>query len=74
LNYGIGNLSGILGIDTVTLGENSQLIKIPQTTFGQANKLSIHFAPVPIDGVFGLGFQIITTILINDFFAERSSG
>ncbi|KAI6183084.1 putative aspartic protease [Aphelenchoides bicaudatus] len=56
LNYGIGNVSGFLGMDTVSLGKDNHLIKIPQTTFGQANKLSIHFTNVPIDGVFGLGF------------------
>lgn len=47
-----------MGVDTVSLGSDKRSLPIPGTTFGQANKLSVHFTLVPVDGVFGLGFQV----------------
>jgi len=56
--YGAGTVTGILGTDTITLGDSKSGIQIKNTTFGQAQKLAVEYAKVPLDGVLGLGYKI----------------
>ncbi|KAI6198085.1 hypothetical protein M3Y94_01303100 [Aphelenchoides besseyi] len=55
---GLGNVSGIFGKDTFTFGDTQygSVIEIPETTFGQANRLSVSFTGTLFNGVLGLGF------------------
>jgi len=57
LPYGVGTVTGILGVDTITLGDSKSEIQIKNTTFGQAQKLAAEYAKVPLEGVLGLGYQ-----------------
>ncbi|KAI6183085.1 Propeptide and Peptidase A1 domain containing protein [Aphelenchoides bicaudatus] len=57
LPFGLGNVTGFLGTDTVTLGSESNQVKIPGTTFGQATKLAVEFAQLPLDGMLGLAYK-----------------
>jgi hypothetical protein len=57
--YGVGNISGIYGIDTFTLGDKKSKIDIPKTTFGLVNRLSTSYANSLFDGILGLAFQSI---------------
>lgn len=49
-------MTGVLGSDTIILGDSSQ-VKIPDTTFGQATRLAVEFAQLPLDGMLGLAFK-----------------
>jgi hypothetical protein len=57
--FGLGNVTGILGRDTVTLGDpkSGSSIKVPNTTFGQAQGLGSEFGQLPLDGFLGLAFR-----------------
>lgn len=59
LTFGVGNVSGILGRDTFILGDSKMgsIVKIPNTTFGQAQIISEKFGKLPLDGMFGLNFK-----------------
>jgi len=60
IQYGTGSASGILGIDTVSLGDKgSTQLAIPATTFGQADSLASFFTDQPLDGILGLAFRSI---------------
>uniref|UniRef100_A0A0N5A658 Peptidase A1 domain-containing protein n=1 Tax=Parastrongyloides trichosuri TaxID=131310 RepID=A0A0N5A658_PARTI len=57
IQYGIGYASGFIGIDTVGLvDDNGNILKIPNTGFGQTTSASPDFATDPSDGIMGLGF------------------
>ncbi|KAI6230160.1 Eukaryotic aspartyl protease [Aphelenchoides fujianensis] len=55
---GLGNVSGVIGLDTYTLGDisGSATIGIPNTQFGQADRLSVSFTGTLFHGVLGLGW------------------
>ncbi|KAI6181852.1 putative aspartic protease [Aphelenchoides besseyi] len=54
---GLGNVSGVLGQDTFTFGDpSSSTIQFRDTTFGQADRLSVYFAGAMFNGVLGLGY------------------
>lgn len=55
LTFGLGNITGILGVDTVTLGDSKSgsSIKVINTTFGQAQVLASEFGVLPLDGFLG---------------------
>ncbi|KAI6223432.1 putative aspartyle protease [Aphelenchoides besseyi] len=55
---GLGNVSGLLGEDTLTLGDpkSGSTIQLRDTTFGQADRLSVYFAGAMFNGVLGLGY------------------
>ncbi|KAK0393688.1 hypothetical protein QR680_000354 [Steinernema hermaphroditum] len=55
LMYGRGFVTGIFGIDTVSIGDN-QLV-VPHQTFGQALFLDDTYRRTPTDGILGLAFQ-----------------
>uniref|UniRef100_A0A0N5A659 Peptidase A1 domain-containing protein n=1 Tax=Parastrongyloides trichosuri TaxID=131310 RepID=A0A0N5A659_PARTI len=58
LQYGTGNVSGFIGIDTVGLiSINDSILEIENTTFGQVTKASSDIISTPADGVMGLGFS-----------------
>jgi len=54
--YNKGSVSGILGSDTLSLGD----LSIPGVTFGQAVTLDKVWADDPLDGVLGLAFRSIS--------------
>jgi hypothetical protein len=58
VDYGDGSsASGILGVDTVTIGDSSNSLAIPTTTFGQATKENNIMVQDPsFDGILGLAF------------------
>jgi hypothetical protein len=58
VQYGDGSdASGILGVDTVAIGDPSNSLSIPKTTFGQATKEnSIMVEDPSFDGILGLAF------------------
>jgi hypothetical protein len=57
IQYGSGDASGTLSQDTVTfVGDNGATLPIPNTVFGEANKISADFAQDPTDGILGLAF------------------
>uniref|UniRef100_A0A914BXZ9 Peptidase A1 domain-containing protein n=1 Tax=Acrobeloides nanus TaxID=290746 RepID=A0A914BXZ9_9BILA len=58
LGYGDGtNASGIFGIDTVVIGDGSDKLTIPHTTFGQAiHENDLMVEDPTFDGILGLGF------------------
>jgi len=58
VDYGDGSsASGILGVDTVTIGDTTNSLAIPMTTFGQATKEnSIMVEDPSFDGILGLAF------------------
>ncbi|TKR68203.1 hypothetical protein L596_024218 [Steinernema carpocapsae] len=55
--YGTGAASGILGSDTVCLGDSKLCVK--NQTFGQATDIGTFFEGNPLDGILGLGFKSI---------------
>jgi len=56
--FGLGNVSGVLGTDSFTLGDPSKsTVTIPGAMFGQVNRLSTSYAGSAFDGVLGLAFQ-----------------
>jgi len=60
IQYGTGSASGILGTDTVALGDQgTDQLSIPTTTFGQADHLASFFTDQPLDGILGLAFRTI---------------
>jgi hypothetical protein len=60
IQYGTGSASGILGQDTVALGDKgSTQLSIPKTVFGQADSLASFFTDQPLDGILGLAFKSI---------------
>jgi len=58
VSYGDGSdAQGILGVDTVTIGSDSNSLAIPTTTFGQATKENNLMTEDPsFDGILGLAF------------------
>ncbi|KAI6219330.1 Eukaryotic aspartyl protease [Aphelenchoides fujianensis] len=60
IQYGTGSAGGILGVDTVALGdEGTDQLSIPETVFGQAQYLASFFTDQPLDGILGLAFRTI---------------
>lgn len=51
-------MTGVLGSDTITLGDSKQ-VKIPDTVFGQATRLAVEFAQLPLDGMLGLAYKAV---------------
>lgn len=61
LPFGLGNVSGILGMDTVILGDpKSGQVSIPETIFAQAQTLAYEFGKLPLDGMLGLAYQSVS--------------
>jgi len=58
ITYGTGSARGFQGIDTVSFGAaGTNQLRVPRTTFGQANSIAAFFADEPLDGILGLAFQ-----------------
>ncbi|KAI6203929.1 putative aspartyle protease [Aphelenchoides besseyi] len=55
---GLGNISGIVGQDTLILGDpqGGSTIQLQNTNFGQANRLSVSYTGAKFNGILGLGF------------------
>ncbi|CAJ0930375.1 unnamed protein product, partial [Mesorhabditis belari] len=57
MNFGKGQATGFLGVDTVRIEAPSEnQLVIPTTIFAQANFISPFYAGDPVDGVLGLAF------------------
>lgn len=60
IQYGTGSAAGILGVDTVALGDPGSQLAIKDTVFGQADQLAAFFTDQPLDGILGLAWQAIS--------------
>jgi hypothetical protein len=65
-------VTGILGSDTITLGDSSQ-VQIPSTTFGQATRLAVEFAQLPLDGMLGLAYKAVAVDDVQPIFQVNNN-
>jgi hypothetical protein len=73
IQYGTGSVSGFLGNDTVSLGdEGSDQLDIKNTIFGQVDQLSSIFADQPFDGILGLAFRSIAADDVQPVFQVKN--